>query len=65
MGKLLNLLGVDDTKQSKLDEAFFTSEELIIALQVAYTNENDESKKDILSDTIAEISRLIILEANK
>jgi len=65
MGKLLNLLGIDDNKQSKLDEEVFTSEELIIAFQVAYTNENNESNKDELSSLIAEISRLIVTEAHK
>jgi hypothetical protein len=65
MGKLLNLLGIDDNKQSKLDEAVFTSEELIVALQVAYTNETNESNKDELSSLIAEISRLIVSEAHK
>ena len=65
MGKLLNLLGIDDTKQNTLDKEIFTSEQLIIALQVAYTNETNEKNKDELSSLIAEISRLIVTEAHK
>ena len=64
MGKLLNFLGIDDYKQSKLNEEVFTSEELIIALQVAYMNETSESKKDELSSLIVEISRLIVSESH-
>lgn len=65
MGKLLTLLGVDDNKQSKLSEEVFTSEELLLALNVAYQNEAEEEKKDAIADMIAEVSKVVIAESHK
>lgn len=65
MGKLLTLLGVDDNKQSKLSEEVFTSEELLLAFNIAYQNETEEEKKDAIADMIAEVSRIVITESHK
>lgn len=65
MGKLLTLLGIDDKKQSGLSEEVFTSEELLLALNIGYQNETDENKKDAIADLIAELSKVVIAEGHK
>lgn len=65
MGKLLTLLGIDDKKQSGLSEEVFTSEELLLVLNIAYQEETDENKKDAIADIIAEVSKIVIAESHK
>jgi outer membrane biosynthesis protein TonB len=62
MGKLLTILGISEDKQLRLPKKILQAEKIIAGLQTIYSQSPESSKKDILADTIAETTRLLLAE---
>lgn len=60
MGKLLTVLGIDESKQGKLPESVFKAEKVLIAMQAVYANAPDSPKKEKLAVTISEMAKLLL-----
>ncbi len=62
MGKLLTILGISEDKQLRLPKKILQAEKIIAGLQTIYSQSPESNKKDILADTIAETTRLLLAE---
>lgn len=60
MGKLLTVLGVSETQQSKLPQVVFTGEKVIDGLQRVYADAPESPKKDQLAKAIAESVKILM-----
>jgi hypothetical protein len=62
MGKLLTILGISEDKQLRLPKKILQAEKIIAGLQTIYSQSPESNKKNILADTIAETTRLLLAE---
>ena len=64
MGKLLTILGISEDKQLRLPKKILQAEKIIAGLQGIYSQSPESNKKNVLADTIAEATRLLLAEIN-